>query len=238
MLGGRMSEVAIVTGANRGLGLGISKALCERGCKVVMTARNLAELIPVVEDLAKHGYSVEAFFCDVTDQSSIDALFKHVEKTYGKIDILINNAGILLDRLDQELKDIAIDTILNSFNTNSLGSYRMMVTMLPLLQKSEMARVVNLSSTAGQLKEMGARLPAYRSSKAALNALTKLFAAEYSSEKLKINAVCPNWVRTRMGGKHAPFSVEESVRGIMWAATLDKNGPSGGFYRDCEAIDW
>ncbi len=233
-----VKEIALVTGANRGIGLGSAKALAELGHHVIMTGRNTEELTKAVEELTALKLPVESFFCDITDETSIRNLRTHIEKKFGHLDILINNAGIVIDRLHQAPTEIPADVLMKTFNTNTLGPYRMMVEMLPLLQKSKMARIVNMSSTAGSLAQMEGRIPAYRVSKAGLNALTRVFSAEYSSEKLKINSVCPNWVKTKMGGRDAPFTVDQITKHIVWAATLGPDGPSGGFYRDGEAIPW
>ena len=230
--------IAIVTGANRGLGRGVVTGLAQLGIHVIATGRKMPELEEVVNECRQMNLSAESFYCDVTDESSINLLAEYTESSFSKLDILVNNAGLLPDRLYQTLPEIPIQNLHDAFNTNALGAYRMMLKFLPLLQKSQMARVVNVSSLAGQLSQMQGRLPAYRTSKAALNALTRVVAAEYSNEKLKINAVCPGWVKTAMGGRNAPLSVEEGAAGILWAATLGPDGPSGGFFTQQKPLDW
>lgn len=230
--------IAIVTGANRGLGRAIATGLAQQGIHVVITGRNRGELEEVVRECHDKHTSAEAFYCDVTDEASIQQLAEHIEKSFGQLDILINNAGLLPDRVYQPLHEIPIQSLQAAFNTNALGAYRMMIRFLPLLQKSSMARIVNVSSLAGQLSQMQARIPAYRASKAALNALTRVVATEFGNEKLKINAVCPGWVRTAMGGKRAPLSPEEGASGIIWAATLGPDGPNGGFFTQQKPLEW
>lgn len=233
-----MSEICVVTGASRGIGLATSKGLAQKGYHVIMTARNISELEVVVNGFKDEGLSVEMFYCDVTNQSSIVELANYIEKKYGHLDILVNNAAILLDRLYQPLNEVSPETLLKTFDTNTVGCYRMMIQLMPLLQKSPMARIVNVSSGAGQLSTMQSRLPAYRISKSALNALTCLVSSEFSNDKLKVNSICPGWVKTAIGGDKAPLTLEEGAKGVIWAATLGPDGPTGKFFRDEKPLEW
>jgi NAD(P)-dependent dehydrogenase (short-subunit alcohol dehydrogenase family) len=156
---------------------------------------------------------------------------------FGKLDVLVNNAAILYDSW-QRAASADLETVREAFETNTLGAWRMCQAFLPLLRQSEHARVVNVSSESGSLSSMGGGTPAYSVSKAALNALTRMLADELSAARILVNSVCPGWVATEMGGPGAPRTVGEGAAGIVWAATLPDDGPTGGFFRDGEPLSW
>ncbi len=235
-------RVAVVTGANRGLGLETAKALAKRGYRVVFTARSQDKADAAIEGVDGEVY---ARALDVTDEASVDALFQWLDATLdGRVDVLVNNAGASFESREAS-GPLQVDaaTLERSFRTNTIGPYLMMQQVFPRMSKAGFGRIVNVSSGMGGLTEMGGGLPGYRTSKASLNALTRVFHAEtkYHGEQgrqIKVNAVCPGWVRTDMGGPRAHRSVEEGIAGIVWAATLPDDGPSGGFFRDGEPIVW
>ncbi len=232
--------VAIVTGAYRGLGLETGRQLVMRGYTVILAARREAEGRAAADALAARGLTARFHPLDVTDDSSIQTLAAHVRETDGRLDVLVNNAGIFPDPPPGSGRDSVFDadlqTIRRGLETNTLGALRLCQVLIPLMQGH--GRVVNVSSGMGQLQEMNGCCPAYRLSKTALNAVTRIFADELKGTGVKVNSVCPGWVRTEMGGDSAPLSVEEGAAGIVWAATLPDDGPSGGFFRQGQPIAW
>jgi NAD(P)-dependent dehydrogenase (short-subunit alcohol dehydrogenase family) len=223
-------KIAIVTGANRGLGLAASQNLSKKGFEVWMLGRKKA----VIEKIAASVPDAKAFECDLSDSESIARFSKLALKEEKPIDVLINNAGVFVDSKDQEKPE----AILLTFTTNTMGPFLLSKALLPLLKKSKNACIVNVSSGMGGLTEMNGGYAAYRMSKTALNAVTRILHDECEGSSVKVNSVCPGWVKTDMGGAGASRSIEKGVSGILWAATLPKSGPSGGFYRDGERIDW
>jgi len=234
------SPIAVVTGAYRGLGLETCRQLAERGYRVVLTARREVEGHVAAARLADHGLDVRFRALDVTDMASVQRLRDELRDELGRIDCLVNNAGIFPDPAPgSEASSIFhadLDTIRRGLETNTLGALRVCQALIPLMEGN--GRVVNVSSGMGQLSEMNGCCPGYRLSKTALNAVTRILADELIGTGVKVNAVCPGWVRTDMGGPDATLSVEEGAQGIVWAATLPDDGPSGGFFRHGEPIAW
>ena len=234
------SRTAVVTGAYRGLGLETCRQLAERGYRVVLTARREAEGQAAAEGLASRGLDVRFQPLDVTDASSVRALAAYLAETFGRIDCLVNNAGIFPDPAPgseaASVFEADPDTVRRGLETNTLGPLLVCQALIPLMRGR--GRVVNVSSGMGQLSDMNGCCPAYRLSKTALNALTRVLADELQGTDVKVNSVCPGWVRTDMGGPEATLPVEEGARGIVWAATLPDDGPSGGFFRHGEPIPW
>jgi NAD(P)-dependent dehydrogenase (short-subunit alcohol dehydrogenase family) len=234
------TQTAVVTGAYRGLGLETVRQLAERGYRVVLTARRDAEGRAAAERLAAQGLDVRFQRLDVTAAASVQALRDHLRSEYGRIDVLVNNAGIFPDpspdKAESSIFESDLETIRVALETNTLAALHLCQALIPLMQGS--GRVVNVSSGMGQLSEMNGGCPGYRLSKVALNAVTRIFADELQGTKIKINSVCPGWVRTDMGGPNAQLSVEEGAKGIVWAATLPDDGPSGGFFRHGEPMPW
>jgi NAD(P)-dependent dehydrogenase (short-subunit alcohol dehydrogenase family) len=232
--------IAIVTGAYRGLGLETCRQLAAAGHLVVLTARRAAEGQAAADKLGAAGHQVQFHALDVTDAEAVAAFATDLKTRYGRIDCLVNNAGIFPDPSpgDPASSILAadLDTIRRGFETNTLAALRLCQHLIPLMQGR--GRVVNVSSGMGQLSDMNGCCPGYRLSKTALNAVTRILADELQQTGIKINSVCPGWVRTEMGGPSATRSVEEGARGIVWAATLPDDGPSGGFFRDGQPIPW
>lgn len=235
-------RVALVTGANRGLGRETCRQLAQLGLTVVMTSRDPKQGEAAAEQLRNEGLSIRHHRLDVTAPEGIGALTGFVEKEFGRLDVLVNNAGVFLDPLDGPEPGAAsvlradLDIVRRSMETNLYGPLLLCQALIPLMQGR--GRVVNLSSGMGQLSEMNGCCPGYRFSKTALNALTRSLADELRNTDIKVNSVCPGWVRTDMGGANADRTVEEGADGIVWLATLPDDGPSGGFFRDRKPIPW
>jgi NAD(P)-dependent dehydrogenase (short-subunit alcohol dehydrogenase family) len=234
--------VAVVTGANRGLGLETCRQLAQLGIQVVLASRSEDKGRAAVEQLKNAGSEVRFHALDVTDPASVTALADFVEQTYRQLDILVNCAGVFSDPYDPSHPHVSsifnadIGTIRTSLETNTYGALRVAQSLIPLMEGE--GNVVNVSSGMGQLSDMNGCCPAYRLSKVALNAVTRILADELKDTKIKINSVCPGWVRTDMGGPNAELSVEQGAKGIVWAACLREDGPSGGFFRHGKPIPW
>jgi NAD(P)-dependent dehydrogenase (short-subunit alcohol dehydrogenase family) len=234
-------RVALVTGANRGMGLEIVRQLSRLGLIAVLAARDLEKGKVAAATLAAEEFDVPVVALDVTDADSIRAAVAEVRGLFGRIDVLVNNAAILKEGLlpeDTSVLDVSGDLVNQTFLTNTVGPLRMIQATVPGMRARGYGRIVNLSSGAGQLAEMGGGFPAYRLSKSALNALTRITAAELGAHEIKINSVCPGWVRTDMGGPHATRTVEHGAETAVWLATLPEDGPTGGFFRDMKPIPW
>ncbi len=233
-------RVALVTGGNRGIGFETCRQLGRRGLRVILTARNAAAGEKAAATLDAEGIEVEFRRLDVTDVESISACAKSIERKPGRLDVLVNNAGIMLDSSKRGASIFQADSELlrQSFETNTLGALMVANAVVPLMRRNGYGRVVNVSSGMGQLSEMDGGYPGYRISKSALNAVTVILARELEDTDIKVNSVCPGWVRTDMGGERAPRSPEEGADTIVWLATLADDGPSGGFFRDRQRIDW
>jgi NAD(P)-dependent dehydrogenase (short-subunit alcohol dehydrogenase family) len=156
----------------------------------------------------------------------------------GRADVLVNNAGVMLDGGGRRIADLSLDVLQATLEVNLYGALRVTQALLPMMRRHRYGRIVNLSSGLGQLADMGSGTPAYRISKTALNAFTRILAAELEGTNIKVNSLCPGWVRTDLGGPNAPRSVEEGADTAVWLATLPDKGPSGGFFRDRKRIAW
>jgi NAD(P)-dependent dehydrogenase (short-subunit alcohol dehydrogenase family) len=241
MRDGAKERIAVVTGGNRGMGLETCRQLARIGARVVLTSRDPAKGEAAAQALRADGLDVLPHQLDVADPASVERLARFIESQRGRLDILINNAAIV--RGPGESREVAADTwradtagFTAVLATNLVGPFMLCQALIPLMRGP--GRVVNVSSGMGQLHDMAGGFPAYRVSKAGLNALTRIFAAETSGAKVKVNAVCPGWVRTDMGGPNATRSVEEGVATTLWLATLPDAGPTGGLFRDKKPIPW
>lgn len=229
-------HVAIVTGGNRGIGHEICKELSRAGCYVVLTSRNEEEGRRAVAKLDHHD-NVAFRRLDVTDSKDIVSLRDWILKTYGRVDILINNAGVYLDE-GVSVFDVDENIMHDTLAVNFYGAFHMCRAFVPIMRQNGYGRIVNVSSGYGAMSEMGGYVAAYRISKAALNALTLIMANELRDGNIKVNAVCPGWVRTDMGGGMAPISPEAAAKDIVHFALVDAKGPTGGFFRHKKPIQW
>jgi NAD(P)-dependent dehydrogenase (short-subunit alcohol dehydrogenase family) len=232
-----MERVGIVTGANRGIGFEICRQLSTLGVSVVLTARdsdagNLAQ-----EKLAEEGIDVHFHQLDVTSERSIQKVAEFMENHVGRTDILVNNAGIYIDRGISPL-EVGADLVRQTMETNFMGPICLTQSLVPLMKRNRYGRVINVSSQMGSLADMGRGGLAYRSSKSALNAMTRVMAGELRGVNILVNCVDPGWVRTDMGGREAARSLAEGADTAVWLATLPDDGPTGGFFRDRRPRAW
>jgi NAD(P)-dependent dehydrogenase (short-subunit alcohol dehydrogenase family) len=227
-------RVAVVSGGNRGIGLEVVRQLAELGCDVVLGARD-----PDKGKAARRKLGaafVVVMPLDVADPAAAPRVAEQVRQRFGRCDILINNAAVHYDTWETATRtDFRI--VHEALETNVLGAWRLAAALVPLMREGRYGRIVNVSSEAGSLASMGASAPAYVLSKAALNALTRVLAAELRGTGILVNSVCPGWVATDMGGRGGR-PVKEGAAGIVWAATLPENGPTGGFFRDGVPLPW
>ncbi len=223
--------VALVTGANRGIGRETARQLVERGYDVVLSARDEAKAREAAE-----ATGARPLVLDVSDPAGIERAAAEVTEDPGRLDVLVNNAGVGTDWGAAGV-DPDFGAIQAALDTNFFGAYRLTVGLLPLLRESEHPRVVNVSSGMGGITEMGGWSPGYRVSKAALNAMTRILSTELAEAGVLVNSACPGFVATDMGGQFgATKPVEDGAAGIVWLATLPDDGPTGGFFRDGKPV--
>lgn len=235
-------KVAIVTGANRGLGLEAVRQLAQKGITTILTCRDASKGEAAAQSLQQQGLPVVFHPLDITQESSVKALQQWVAQHYGRVDSLINNAGIFPDASGPNefvsAFEVSVDVLRLGMETNLYGAFRMCQTFIPMMQARNYGRVVNVSSGMGQFEGMNGGYPAYRTSKTALNTVTCLFADELKGSNVLINSMCPGWVRTDMGGANADRDVSEGADTMVWLATLSDGSKSGGFFRDRKEIAW
>jgi NAD(P)-dependent dehydrogenase (short-subunit alcohol dehydrogenase family) len=265
-------KTILVTGGNRGIGLEICRKLDETGHRVILCSRDLEKGIAAAQQLSNRTIVQQL---DVTDEDSIQSLYELVKTEIGRLDVLINNAGIgardwksnpeskmksmlkkdfhgiwklmkatkpLLEKIGvagshTNAGNVDLWRARHMMETNFYGPWRMIQVFLPLLEKSDDARIINISSGMGELATLDGNLPDYRMSKSSLNALTIMFSNELKKNGIKVNAMCPGWVKTDMGGPDAPRSVSEGADTAVWLAT-EENIPTGKFFRDRKIIIW
>jgi NAD(P)-dependent dehydrogenase (short-subunit alcohol dehydrogenase family) len=228
-------RVALISGGNRGLGREVARELAELGYRVVIGSRDLAKGEETAEEI---GHGAVARRLDVTDEESIQDVILSIEGELGRLDVLVNNAGVVGGGWRTSAVDVDLDDVRDTLETNLYGAWRLTQAALPLMRRNGYGRIVNLSSGMGQLDGMGGHAPGYRVSKVSLNALTRMLDTELAGENILVNSCCPGWVRTDMGGSSAPRSLEEGADTPVWLATLDDDGPRGGFFRNRRPIPW
>jgi NAD(P)-dependent dehydrogenase (short-subunit alcohol dehydrogenase family) len=229
--------VALVTGANRGIGNEVARQLAGLGYEVLLSARDGAKANAAAEEIKESTEGVvRALTLDVADVAGIERAAGWVGSEVGRLDVLVNNAGVGTD-FGVSGTDPDFDAVQRALDTNFFGAYRLTVALLGLLRESEHPRIVNVSSGMGGVAEMGGWSPGYRVSKAALNAMTRILSTELKDEGILVNSACPGFVNTDMGGPMgAKKPVEDGAKGIVWLATLSDDGPTGGFFRDGKPV--
>jgi NAD(P)-dependent dehydrogenase (short-subunit alcohol dehydrogenase family) len=232
-------RIAIVTGANRGIGLEISRQLIQNGVFVVAGCRDEAKCEAAAAELAREDSELVAGLpLDVNDTHSVRGFVEQVSRRFGKPAILVNNAGVFPEDRGSRVTDTSTSYWRATIETNLFGAMRMCREVVPMMQALRYGRIVNVSSGLGQMSKMGAGTPAYRVSKAALNALTLTLAAEMKDSGILVNSMSPGWVRTDMGGDEAPRSVKDGADTAVWLCLLPSSGPTGQFFRDRQPIPW
>jgi NAD(P)-dependent dehydrogenase (short-subunit alcohol dehydrogenase family) len=225
--------VALVTGATRGIGREVARQLADRGYTVIVSARDVGKAEAFATEIGGGALALEL---DVSDPASIDAAVAAVGADPGRLDVLVNNAGVGLD-WGVSATEPDFDVIQEIAETNLYGAYRLAVGLLPLLRASDHPRIVNVSSGMGGVAEMGGWAPGYRLSKAGLNAVTRMLSTELADAGFLVNSACPGFVKSDMGTPLGAWkSVEDGAAGIVWLATLPDDGPTGGFFRDGEPV--
>jgi NAD(P)-dependent dehydrogenase (short-subunit alcohol dehydrogenase family) len=231
------ATIALVSGANRGIGREISRQLADSGVHVLVGGRDERAAVEAADELSDGGrLSLAGVQLDVTDDDSVARVAERIAGDPGRLDVLLNNAGVIGGGYEDRVATVDLDRVRSTLDTNLFGAWRLAQALLPLLRESPHARIVNVSTGMGQLSDMGGGAPAYRVSKTALNALTRILAAEEPG--ILVNAMCPGWVATDMGGESAPTSVEDGADTGFWLATLPDDGPTGGFFRKRAPIPW
>ncbi|MCS7259929.1 MAG: SDR family oxidoreductase [Anaerolineae bacterium] len=230
-------RIALITGANRGLGFEIARQLAQRGVHVVLTARSAEKGQAAAEQLRAAGLDVSFQQLDVTQPESIRSAVDAICAQFNRLDILINNAAVLLGHTTPGLQ-FPVMLIRELMEVNAYGPLLLCQAVIPVMQQQNYGRIVNISSRAGQLSSMGGGSLGYRMSKAALNVITRVLAAEVRDYNILINSMTPGHIRTDMGGPQAPRSPEQGADTAVWLALLPDGGPSGQFFFEREPIAW
>lgn len=227
-------RVALVTGANRGIGHEIARQLATTGYLVAVAARSLDDAANAASDIGHDAFPVQL---DVTDPPSVADAIETITARTGRLDVVVNNAGGHYDD-GVRMADVSDDDLRDAFEINTIGPVRVVRSALPWLRRSPGGRIVNVSSRSGTFAASWGTAPAYGVSKAALNMVTFQLAKDLEGSAILVNACCPGWVRTRMGGDDAELSVEQGADTPVWLATLPDDGPTGGLFGDRRPIDW
>jgi NAD(P)-dependent dehydrogenase (short-subunit alcohol dehydrogenase family) len=230
-------RIALVTGGNRGIGLEVCRQLAGLGIRVILGSRDMARGVAAAGELVAERLPVEARQLDVASAKSISECMNWVRRDVGRLDILVNNAGIMIEEGDADPME-EIEIIRETMQTNVYGPFLLSRLAIPVMKSRRYGRIVNLSSGMGSLAEMGAGYIAYRLSKAGINVVTRVTAAETEGMGILVNSVDPGWVQTGMGGRGATRTVEKGAETVVWLATAPDNGPTGAFFRDRKAIAW
>jgi NAD(P)-dependent dehydrogenase (short-subunit alcohol dehydrogenase family) len=231
-----VTPVAVVTGGNRGIGLEVCRQLAARDFEVVLGSRDPDRGEAAAALIRGEGLAVHACELDVANEASVLRAAEWVRERLRRCDVLVNNAAIDYDT-DQQARRADLARVHLALETNLLGAWRTTLAFLPLLRQGEHPRIVNVSSESGSLDGMGGGTPGYHVSKAALNALTRTLAAELRPDRILVNAICPGWTATDMGGRGGR-PVEAGAASVVWGALLGDDGPTGGFFRDGRAVPW
>ena len=239
------TRVALVTGANRGIGLAIASRLARLGLTVIIGVRDEKNGKEAEKRLTDNGLDAHFTLLDVSNATSIIAALGRIDDIFGRLDVLVNNAGIMIDP-ETGILELPLGLLQKTLETNTFGPLLLCQGCVPLMQRHNYGRIVNLSSTLGALAEIAnpdskykeLMSPAYRLSKIMLNGITSLLAQELRDSNILVNSVCPGWVRTDLGGPRAPILPEDAAETPVWLATLPDDGPTGGFFREHQPIPW
>jgi NAD(P)-dependent dehydrogenase (short-subunit alcohol dehydrogenase family) len=234
----KKKKIALVTGGNRGLGFETCRQLAQLGISIILSARDISKGEKAAKQLSDIGLDVVFYQLDVSNQNDINHISEQIIQQFTRLDVLVNNAAILYDTWQNAI-NADLEIVNQAIITNLFGPWRLSQICIPIMKRNKYGRIVNVSSGAGSLHYMdgGGGTPAYSVSKAALNALTRILASELRGTGILVNSVDPGWVATDMGGRGGR-PVEEGAKGIVWAATLPDNGPSGGFFFDGKPAPW
>ena len=235
-------KVALVTGGTGSIGFAVCKLLSQKGIDVVLSGRNIERVSESLDKLGPEVTNLDGLELDVTSTDSIKRAKNYLIDKYGRIDILINNSAVYLDNrvngIYPSIFSLPKEMIDSTLNVNVCGPFLLSQAILPEMITHNYGRIVNVSSGMGRFDNLDSNAPLYRISKTALNSLTCIFAHAAGSSDICVNAVCPGWVRSQMGGVNAVRSPEEGAEGIVWAATLPSGSPTGRFFRDSQPLDW
>jgi NAD(P)-dependent dehydrogenase (short-subunit alcohol dehydrogenase family) len=239
-------KIALITGANKGIGLETARQLGKQGITVLAGARDEAKANAAAAELSKEGLDVHGIVIDVNDKGSIQKAAAQIERDYGRLDILVNNAGVFLDDKEKKPSEQSLEVWRATFETNLFGLVATTQALLPLLRKSAAGRIVNLSSILGSITLHStpgspiydSKLPAYDVSKSAVNAWTVHLAYELKDTPIKVNAAHPGWVKTEMGGEGATMEIQDGAKTSVALATLGPDGPNGGYLHMGETLPW
>ena len=230
-------RIALVTGGNRGIGMEVWRQLATLGIRVIMGSRDQEKGVGAAKQLTAGGLQIEVRQLDVASVQNVRECMNWVRRDIGRLDILVNNAGIMLEEdEDDPLEELEI--VRDTMQTNVYGPFLLSRLAVPIMKSRRYGRIVNLSSGMGSLVEIGAGYFAYRLSKAGINVLTRVVAAETEGMGILVNSVDPGWVQTGMGGRSATRTVEKGAETVVWLATLPDSGPTGTFFRDRKPIAW
>ena len=245
-----MRKIALITGANRGLGLETARQLGRSGVTTIIAGRDLAKAEEAATKLRREGLDAGSVQLDVGSRASVQAAVEHVQAQHGRLDILINNAGILPEATAGTDEPLDLDMFTATYATNVFGAVSVIQQFLPLLRNSDAGRIVNVSSRMGSLTERSTpaspwyevMVPAYISSKAALNAITVELAKLLRDTPIKVNSICPGWVQTDLGGPEnraaAPMTAEQAAPIIVQMASIPDDGPTGQFVDRDGSVAW
>jgi len=230
-------RIALVTGGNRGIGLEICRQLAKHGIRVLLGSRDPTKGAAAAGELIAAKLPVEARELDVADDQSILDCMNWIRRDVGRLDILVNNAGIMVEENDDEPEE-ELRIVRETMQTNVYGPFLLSRLAIPIMKRRRYGRIVNLSSGMGSLTEMGPGYLAYRMSKAGINVVTRVLAAEVEGMGILVNSADPGWVKTDMGGRGAGRTLYKGAETPVWLATVPEGGPTGGFFRDRKAIPW
>jgi len=230
------STITLITGANRGIGKEVARQLVAKGHTVILTSRSLEKGQVAAVGIGEGAGAIEVIQLDVTDPVSIERAKETVKERFGRLDVLVNNAGIDYDR-NQSVMNADMDRVRRLIDTNVIGVWEVTQAFHPLLRQSDHPRIVNVSSESGSISNIDVWAPGYATSKAALNGLTAVMAREFASDGILVNAVCPGWIATSMGGPGGG-PLPPGGASVVWAVELPKDGPTGGFYQNGLPLPW